>query len=84
MKIVKSSLIMNVDEELTDMSVEEIAEGSSTSDRLAFKPERTVELPENSPRYVVLSHELVRYLRLHIRLSSQKSRIIRTGGYHIP
>ncbi|KAL7420335.1 hypothetical protein Q5752_005305 [Cryptotrichosporon argae] len=41
-KIVKASLTMAVDEELTDLPVEEIAE----------------ELPENSPRYVVLSHEL--------------------------
>ncbi|ORY27360.1 hypothetical protein BCR39DRAFT_560089 [Naematelia encephala] len=41
-KIVKSSLTMAVDEELKDMSVEEIAD----------------ELPENSPRYVVLSYEL--------------------------
>ncbi|KAK1921309.1 hypothetical protein DB88DRAFT_500310 [Papiliotrema laurentii] len=41
-KIVKKDLVMAVDEELTDLSVEEIAE----------------ELPESSPRYVVLSHEL--------------------------
>ncbi|KAK8844605.1 hypothetical protein IAR55_006452 [Kwoniella newhampshirensis] len=41
-KIIKNSLTMAVDEELTDLSVEEIAE----------------ELPENAPRYVVLSHEL--------------------------
>ncbi|WWD22844.1 hypothetical protein CI109_107338 [Kwoniella shandongensis] len=41
-KIIKNSLTMAVDEELTDLSVEEIAE----------------ELPENAPRYVILSHEL--------------------------
>ncbi|RSH88114.1 uncharacterized protein EHS24_000641 [Apiotrichum porosum] len=41
-KIVKSTLVMAVDEEFADLSIEEIAE----------------ELPENSPRYVLLSHEL--------------------------
>ncbi|KAK4686993.1 hypothetical protein P7C73_g3125, partial [Tremellales sp. Uapishka_1] len=41
-KIVRASLSMAVDEELKDISIEEIAE----------------ELPENSPRYVILSHEL--------------------------
>ncbi|KLT39482.1 glia maturation factor beta [Cutaneotrichosporon oleaginosum] len=41
-KIVKASLTMAVDEEFVDVSVEEIAE----------------ELPENSPRLVLLSHEL--------------------------
>nr|XP_019048601.1 hypothetical protein I302_02373 [Kwoniella bestiolae CBS 10118]OCF27531.1 hypothetical protein I302_02373 [Kwoniella bestiolae CBS 10118] len=41
-KIVKASLSMAVDEEFEDQSIEEIAE----------------ELPENHPRYVLLSHEL--------------------------
>ncbi|WVQ85205.1 hypothetical protein IAT38_007370 [Cryptococcus sp. DSM 104549] len=41
-RIVKNSLTMKVDEEFEGQSVEEIAE----------------ELPENAPRYVLLSHEL--------------------------
>ncbi|WVR03264.1 hypothetical protein IAU60_000255 [Kwoniella sp. DSM 27419] len=41
-KIVKASLTMKVDEEIEDQSIEEIAE----------------ELPENAPRYVLISHEL--------------------------
>ncbi|WWC85693.1 uncharacterized protein L201_000559 [Kwoniella dendrophila CBS 6074] len=41
-KIVKANLSMAVDEEFDDLSIEEIAE----------------ELPENHPRYVLLSHEL--------------------------
>ncbi|EIW73133.1 hypothetical protein TREMEDRAFT_25515, partial [Tremella mesenterica DSM 1558] len=41
-KIIKAKLTMAVDEEFSDLSIEEIAE----------------ELPENSPRYVIISHEL--------------------------
>ncbi|KIR26089.1 hypothetical protein I309_05040 [Cryptococcus deuterogattii LA55] len=41
-KIIKNSLTMAVDEEFDGQSIEEIAE----------------ELPENAPRYVLLSHEL--------------------------
>ncbi|WOO79684.1 Actin-depolymerizing factor gmf1 [Vanrija pseudolonga] len=43
-KIVKATLSMAVDEEFEDQSIEEIAE----------------ELPENAPRYILLSHELAR------------------------
>ncbi|RSH89432.1 hypothetical protein EHS25_001981 [Saitozyma podzolica] len=41
-KIVKASLSMAVDEEFQDMTIDEMAE----------------ELPESSPRYVLISHEL--------------------------
>ncbi|WVF66336.1 hypothetical protein IAT40_001076 [Kwoniella sp. CBS 6097] len=41
-KIVKADLAMKVDEEFEDQSIEEIAE----------------ELPENAPRYILISHEL--------------------------
>ncbi|KAL1409665.1 hypothetical protein Q8F55_003661 [Vanrija albida] len=41
-KIVKATLTMAVDEEFEDQTIEEIAE----------------ELPENAPRYILLSHEL--------------------------
>ncbi|GMK58187.1 hypothetical protein CspeluHIS016_0502190 [Cutaneotrichosporon spelunceum] len=41
-KIVKSSLTMAVDDQFVDVSIEEIAE----------------DLPENSPRFVLISHEL--------------------------
>jgi len=47
---------MKVDEEFTDQSIEEIAEGGVSLVRALNEP----ELPENSPRYVVLSYELVR------------------------
>ncbi|KAI9633125.1 uncharacterized protein MKK02DRAFT_39101 [Dioszegia hungarica] len=41
-KIVKAELAMKVDEDFKDQTIDEIAE----------------ELPENSPRYVLISHEL--------------------------
>lgn len=49
---------MAVDEELNDLSVEEIAEGELSMIRVESRVD-VAELPESSPRYVVLSHELV-------------------------
>ncbi|OCF59771.1 hypothetical protein L486_02444 [Kwoniella mangroviensis CBS 10435] len=48
-KIVKASLSMAVEEEFEDQSIEEIAEVPVVL---------YAELPENHPRYVLLSHEL--------------------------
>jgi hypothetical protein len=48
---------MQIDEQLDDMSIEEIAEGTSP---LSTYKSDWVELPENAPRYVVISYELVR------------------------
>lgn len=56
---------MAVDEELLDLSIEEIADGVYRHTRYQSTANPrvltylTTELPESSPRYVVLSHELV-------------------------
>jgi hypothetical protein len=49
---------MQIDEQLDDMSIDEIAEGQSRPHSPLDMTER-VELPENAPRYVVISYELV-------------------------
>lgn len=54
-KIVKADLSMKVDEDFKDQSIEDIAEGRSGIKIVAYG----IELPENSPRYVLISHELV-------------------------
>jgi hypothetical protein len=56
-KIVKAKLIMQIDENLDDMSIEEIAEGMCPT--ILHGGDWQVELPENAPRYVVLSYEMV-------------------------
>ena len=48
---------MQIDENLDDMSIEEIAEG--TSPTISHEGDWQAELPENAPRYVVLSYEMV-------------------------
>jgi hypothetical protein len=56
-KIVKAKLVMQIDESLDDMSIEEIAEGMRPT--VLHGGDWQVELPENAPRYVVLSYEMV-------------------------
>ena len=67
-KINKKTLEMEEDERFDNISLEELAEGSSFSKPLSCQPSHFLsisspsiprpELPENSPRYVVLSYEL--------------------------
>jgi hypothetical protein len=49
---------MQIDEQLDDISIEEIAEGTFPLSTYTCKSDR-IELPENAPRYVVISYELV-------------------------
>jgi hypothetical protein len=59
-KINKARLVMEVEEQYDNISIEELAEGKFTPDTYADQEpnDSYTELPENSPRYVVLSHEL--------------------------
>ena len=59
-KINKTKLVMEVEEQYDNISIEELAEGKFIPDTCADREpnDSYTELPENSPRYVVLSHEL--------------------------
>jgi len=58
-KINKSRLIMEKVEQFDEISIDELVEGSTACHSTGY-PINTdlTELPENAPRYVVLSHEL--------------------------
>lgn len=58
-KINKAKLIMEEVEQFENISIEELAEGTNTLQTgTYFVAQFNPELPENSPRYVVLSYEL--------------------------
>ena len=71
---------MAVDKEWTDTSIEEIAEGMTIV--LVAECPDLADLPENSPRYVLISKELVRLLSALMAQSSNRRRNTRTVGYH--
>lgn len=58
-KVNKQKLIIEEVEQLTDIKVEDLAEGVSSIHvrRVGYSLYRMTELPENSPRFVVLSYE---------------------------
>jgi hypothetical protein len=60
LKVNKQNLIMEEVEQFDKISIEDLAEGVSitaSSDSLALNTDARPELPENAPRFIILSYE---------------------------